>query len=587
MKSPVVLLESLLRDFRRLSPDVKGLDRDLITIKSRHKHEGDGFLTVTLPALCTALESGLRDGRFTCPRNFKQVPRGRIPRFLSGIFCKVFDAITGNLLEDVDSHNVKMLREALLLFKKLQLTTSQEETLDKAARLKFFELEDNLNPILFSERELFILQSVSKYVMPNLDTFQDEDLAFKHGPGAVHEQVRGNQKWSSLVPLLEELDHSPYDFHSWNSHRDDDLSCSGSLRGIAKLITVPKNSTSRRTITVEPLLNQFVQQGYNTLLRNNILKCRILRNSLALTDQTKNQILALEGSRNDKWSTIDLSSASDSISVRILELVFESKPRFLRGILACRSQNILSNGVTRNILKFAGMGNATTFPVQSVLFAILAISAICSNQRVTYGRVVRASKLVRVYGDDIIVPSTAAHLVVDWITKAGLTVNLRKSFLNGPFKESCGMDAFKGDEVTPIYIRYHPINVSKKDPSTLSHYVALSNMAWMRGLYELSITLRKHVEKVLGKTLPLVNSKSSILGLHTRQEVQEYQRWNSKLHRFELRGFAVMPVYRPDLLDGYGALLKYFHLPFQEDKKHLERSPVRFRNRIVQRWVAS
>lgn len=66
MKSPLVLLSTLLQGCTRLEPCVKGIERDLVTLESRFKHEGYGFLTIALPALCDAFDLGLSSGKFTC-----------------------------------------------------------------------------------------------------------------------------------------------------------------------------------------------------------------------------------------------------------------------------------------------------------------------------------------------------------------------------------------------------------------------------------------------------------------------------------------------------------------------------------------
>ena len=95
MKSPVVLLSTLLQGCKRLEPCVNGIDRDVLTIESRVKHEGDGFLTIALPALCDAFDEGLSTGKFTCPPGFKKTRGGAIPRLFSGMLCEVFDNITG------------------------------------------------------------------------------------------------------------------------------------------------------------------------------------------------------------------------------------------------------------------------------------------------------------------------------------------------------------------------------------------------------------------------------------------------------------------------------------------------------------
>jgi hypothetical protein len=595
MKSPIELLRSLLTDVRRLEPDVKGLDRDVITIEKRFKDEGYGFLTVALPALCDALDRGLADGQFACPSGFARIRGGTIPRLFSGMFCKVFVAESGNLNESPHESIVKCLREVLRLFKKLSLESDREETLDLEAKRGFFEMDDRANSeIELSETQSYILDRVSRYILPNIDTFDERELPLKHGPGAVVESLSANQKWLAVTrysPRLEELGYDITYFRE-EGHGvivdSSNLSPYGASGDIAKLISVPKNSTSRRTITIEPVIRQFVQQGFNMLLRDNIVSCGLLRRCLALTDQSKNQHLALIGSRTGYWSTIDLKSASDLLSVKIVSRVFRYRPRLLQGLIDCRSAAVRTSKTERTIAKYAGMGNATTFPVQSIVFATLAISALLEGYHLepSYRNAKRVSRYVRVYGDDIIVPSEHARLVMDWLSRVGLIVNAKKSFTVGNFRESCGVDAYRGVDVTPVYVRYRPDQLSKKDPSTIAHYVSLSNQAWMRGLYAMSTLLKDMVEKTLRRGLPLVSSHSGLLGLHTRLEAQEFHRWNPVLQRPETNGFTLIPLKRKDELDGYAALLKFFHVPLEgRDRGHLQKSPVRFKNRIVRRWV--
>lgn len=588
MKSPIDLLSSLMTDVKRLEPGVKGLDRDLVTIKSRYKHEGMSFLTHTLPSLYNAFVRGLADSRFTCPPGFRKVRGGAIPRLFSGMLCEVFDTITGDLKVDASLSMVKAICETLQLFKKLTLRDDLIETLDRSAKSKFFKDEETVQKgCSLDERELFILDRVCRMILPNLDAFDIRELPCKHGPGAVAESVTANQKWSVVSSYSWMLEEFGFDIHTWITSQSPQTLQQQSLSSSAKLITVPKNSTSRRTITIEPILKQFLQQGYNQVLRENITKCKVLNQCLALTDQTANQKLAIDGSLTGKWSTIDLSSASDLLSKKMVELVFKHRPVFLDGILNCRSSHVSCDGRHEEIEKFAGMGNATTFPVQSVVFAVLAICAQIDGKFPTYGRVVRAARRVRVFGDDIIVPADTSHQVVHWITAAGLTVNHRKSFLVGNFKESCGVDAFRGVDVTPLYVRHHPMTLSLRVPSTIAHYVSLCNQAWLRGLYALSARFQAIAEEAIGSPLPLVTSNSSVLGLVSRQEAYSVHRWNEKLQRPELRGLSLSTVYRKDKIDGYAALLKCQLSPFlNEDKRHLERSPVRFLNKAYKRWVA-
>lgn len=583
MKSPLALIQAALEDIVRLEPCVKGTDRDYLTICRRVEDEGLGFLTKTLPSFCDAFDEGLATGQFTCPIGFKRHKRGVIPRFLSGITCEIFDSSTGLIRPNPNLSLIKFVRQFCRLYKKMHYDEKDQENLDRLAKRKFFEVEENIGGIDLSPDELFTLRSVSRYTLPNLEGFDEREMECRHGPGAVSEGVSTNRKWNVLMRNIEKLEEAGHDIVAWSFQPSSQFPETVTSGDSAKLVTVPKDSRSRRTITIEPCWRQYLQQGLNATLRSHIEKCGILRNSLALTDQTQNQKLALVGSQTDEWATIDLSSASDLLSLNLVGEIFRDKPRFLAWLLYSRSPKVDDKSDLR---KYAGMGNATTFPVQSVVFATLAIAAIVHGQKYPwYGTVKRVSSMVRVYGDDIIVPTEHAYKVVRWLEHVGLKVNVRKSFLSGKFKESCGVDAYAGVDVTPVYVRYHPSSIRKRDPSSLAHYVSLANMFYLQGHYSMSEICREWVEEVLGR-LPLVHRSSGLLGLHTRVDASEFHSWDSNLHRPRLKAYRLLPKFKKDTITSYEALFKCLASPFQEDPKHLERSPVRFRNRLRHGWVA-
>jgi hypothetical protein len=335
-----------------------------------------------------------------------------------------------------------------------------------------------------------------------------------------------------------------------------------------------------------------LQQGLNTVLRESITECSVLRNCLALSDQSKNQVLALEGSQNRKWATIDLKSASDLLSQKLVKSVFGHHTDFHRCLMDSRSPFVYtgsSNEPDMTLGKFAGMGNATTFPVQSVCFAVVSIAAILHNWGIkpSTGSIRRASRLVRVYGDDIIVHSDHAHQVVKWLHDVGLKVNVKKSFLEGNFRESCGIEAYDGVDITPLYIRYWPHQIAES-PNVCAHLVSLSNHLWMQGLYSVSNYLKEKVEEYLGSALPLVSSQSGSFGWHSRQDAVTPHKWCRNTHQFLTRTFALKPVKTRDRLDGYAALLKCLTTPLLgRDKDHLERTAKRYQTRLVRRWVPS
>jgi hypothetical protein len=596
MKSPIVLLTYLFADVKRLVPHVKGLDRDIITIEARFEHEGYSFLSVAFSTLCDALDEGLTKGCFTCPTGFRKIRKGAIPRLFSGLLCDVFDAITGHLKQDPDLGSIKCLREILRLFKKATCDTTRQAKLEAIAVDSFFETEASVIREL-PDTQAHFLKDVCRFILLDLQDVDLREIACKHGPGATRERVAGNQKWSLVLQSLYGIDVAEYGYDVFlsslrteeNGYDLPDVPEREYFsRRSARLITVDKNSTSRRTITVEPVLSMFIQQGLNTLLRDSISQCEVLNNCLALTDQSANQKLALEGSLTGEWATLDLSSASDLLGLKLVELVFAKCSRFLSATLECRSTHVQFGGDTpRAIAKFAGMGNALTFPVQSVVFATIAIAAILQRdgKRPSHKNVVQASRCVRVYGDDIIVRTSHSHVVVDWLHSFGLKVNTRKSFMEGNFRESCGVDAFTGVDVTPVYLRTRP-DIFSTEPDAIASLVSTSNQLWMRCLYSASAALRLEVEMRLSRRLPLVPIKSGALGWHSRTDACAAQRWDAKLQRLVFKAPVIIPVEYRDSIDGYAALLKFFHVPLLgRGPKHLKQSQRRFSSRIVWRWM--
>lgn len=587
MKSLHGLLCCLFADLKRLHPDVVGLDRDLLTIEARIKDEGTGFLASALPAFGKAFDQSLARGRMAHVPGFAR--NKSLPRFLEGLTSLVFCAKTGRLLDSPQMDCILSVRQVCYLFKKLYPDGSRLENLEFSTRQDFVDVDASIGAV--APFRLDALKRVCRFILSDLDEFVELDC--KHGPGAVFEGCTPNQKWLEMHRGLLEFDHrlmdAGYDLPAGiladdlpaTNPNEDDLST-----GCARLVTVPKSFSALRTITVEPCLNQFVQQGYNAWLRDCISRCRVLRQSLTLADQRPNQELALAGSRTGEWCTIDLSSASDLLSLQTVEAVFAHYPRFLKGIMGCRTPEVDCGYTKIRLKKYAGMGNATTFPVQSVVFATIAMVAILgSTKELNYEKVVRASRNVRVFGDDIIVRSEHFRDVADWITCFGLKINRSKTFFEGNFRESCGVDAYGGTEVTPMYLRHDPGRLCA-EPSSVESLVSSSNQLWLRGYYQSAEFLRHTVESSVGR-LPLVRRNSAGLGWHARFDEYEVQRWHPMLHRFEVRTVVHVPLRRHDVLCGVPALLKFFHKPplVEMEESHLRVSVRRFRKSLRRRWV--
>lgn len=591
MKSPIILLRSLLNDFDRLLAGVPGLDRDYSTIKNRFEHEGFSFLSVTLPSLCDALDLGLATGKFDRPSSFKKMGKGELPAFLQGFLIEVFDK-QGRLKEEPSVEHIKCLRELLRLFKKTELDATSHEKLVEQTVDKFFKTEEVLSGINFDPRKTHLLGLVAKFILPTVDTYDQDRVYTRHGPGGVYEKVAGNGKWKLLTRVFQTTVFSNWFFTPYvsSSHElpKDEWDTYSPVGGVSRLICVPKTSTSLRTITVEPLLLQYLQQGLNRHLREEITRCSVLSRCLKLTDQSENQKLALEGSLTGEWATIDLSSASDLLSTDVVKLVFQHRPAFLEQAMSCRSSFVEYGKRRVRLRKFAGMGNALTFPVQSTCFATLCIAAVhdALGLKPTMETCRRIASELRVYGDDIIVPTKFYTSVETWISSFSLIVNRRKTFAEGYFRESCGVDAYKGHDVTPTYVRTYPGTSFLKEASNLLSLVSTSNQLWSKCLYEASQYLANQCEDALKRKLPLVSSASGLLGWHDRYGSTEVHGWNSDTQVPIVRGLTQRPNKVADVIDGYAALIKFFHTPLIErNDGHLTRSPKRFSVRIVKGWA--
>lgn len=586
MKSPIVLLRHLLTDVSRLMPGVKGLERDLITLENRFEHEGDSFLTITLCDFGDSFFKGIEDGHWTLPTSFKR--KGALPLFLSGLTCLVFDNC-GCILESPCVESILTIRQITYFFKKMAVSDDVGLKLHAEAIESFVSTDSLLAKIKFDARKEFVLRRIAWFCL--FPEFKLEEQDFKHGPGGVYERAKGNAKWRDLYTQLADSYSSQrigFDLFVTKAMRVDPDDFHTPYGGTSRLVTVPKTAKAARMITVEPLLNQFIQQGINGWLRRTISKSRILNLCLDLTDQEPNKKMALDGSLSRLWTTIDLKSASDLLSTKLVKVVFGQNKELCSSLMSSRS-SCAEGDMIIPLHKYAGMGNATTFPVQSICFALICIAAILDDRglNATYWNVQQAASSVRVFGDDIIVPTEHFTTVRAWLMSFGLIVNDRKTFTKSNFRESCGCDAYGGVDITPTYIRFDPRNLkSSETTSILASLVSSSNQLWEKGYYSTSTALVTHIEQTLKRRLPLVRKESRLLGIHSRTNATEAHGWDSKLHTLRVRGLVVLPFKEDDNLGGYGALLKFFNTSLIERRgDHLKSSVVRFKTRTAQRWV--
>jgi len=584
MKSLKLLL-MLLDDVKQQYPEHKtSIDRDVITINRRHQNEGLSFLAKTLPILGDAIFRGVETGLFICPTSFSRKRKTEaLPKFLGGLLEEVFDRRSGSFLEQKSNltEYLTILRQICYLFKKCSSNGRDEVTLDRKAKLSFVE-HDNIQQC--ETADISTLQKISRFLWNPIDLDDLRSMKPRNGPGGVAESLRANQKYRHIYDHLDRDDASRFDWSFFELHSTEETSSTKTER-VSKLISVPKTSTSRRTITIEPCLNMLFQQALNGMIRDRFRNDRYLSLSLSLDDQSASQEMALSSSYTRSFATVDLSAASDRLSLSLVSNVFAHDKLLLDELLAHRTTHVSIDKKLLRLKKYAGMGNATTFPVQSFVFLVLSVQAlhIAWDKPPTRNSCRKALSLIRVYGDDIILPSTAYRALCRILAQHGLKVNELKSFVDSRFRESCGCDAYNGVEITPIYVRKQVNDL--RDPSTLASLVATANQLFLKCYYRAANYLKDEIELAVGK-LPLVSQTSNGLGWYTRYNAYECGRWNQKFHRYDIRTICLRERKQDDALDGYPALLKYF-LEAKSPLRDFQRSVRRFFVSYAWRWIAA
>jgi len=624
MKSLTWLWRSILTDVGLLCATDTHLDA--VTVSRRIEHEGISFLTISLPSFCSDFERSLSIG-YVDSKAFLGFKRAQaLPAFLQGLLSQVFDPVSGRLLGDPSISAISGVRQICLAFKKVQIPCTITRT--RRSLDAYLQVEDELKARdTFDPRHSSIIDEVRGIagviwaggLGRMYNCISDQQLQPRHGPGATAERgLRGNAKFSAWLPSLETFQgrkgnerfraHAP-----WHQRLEEHFPFYPTAAPLAALglensvptssvelvepeaespvrvITVPKTQKTPRIIAIEPLCMQYTQQLLLDPLVKVIEGQGVSSGHVNFRDQTINQNLARISSNSGKFATIDLSEASDRVSLDLAESMFASCPIIWDMILACRSTRAeLPTGKVISLKKFASMGSALCFPVESmVFFTIMILGALKSANLPSTTRNIRnVSRDIYVYGDDLIIPVDQVETTIELLEALSLKVNRSKSFWTGKFRESCGVDAYDGIDITPVYVRHLPPG-SRQHVSELLSYVSLANQLYLKGYWESARRVRELVESILGP-LPHVLDSSPCLGWTSFSNSYSVTRWSDSLHRFEVKAWVMTQPQVVDPLTGYGALMKYFLKRGSHPiyGKHLERTVRPGSVRINRRWAS-
>jgi len=567
-------------------------DRDSKRIATRFEHEGIGVLTLSLPEIGKAFERALDQGRVTDDLLSLCGQKAGFPQFLGNFLQLVFSRDGGLLLDNPSIEAIQAVRQLTLMFSKVSLPCSDAR--EAQAFLDFVKTEKELQTAVYlpDSRKYRRFSEISTMLFGNVFSAIDRDvyngeILPKHGPGATADKLRGNAKyqqseWTDRLeasfPAMEFLLPSAR-YHS----RLGSLNFlePGTERPV-RVVSVPKTLKTPRIIAIEPTCMQYVQQGLMERFVEYLERPPLWKGDnpafgmLGFTDQEPNQLLACEGSSSGELATLDLSEASDRVSVKLVQSIFQDYPHLFEGVMACRSTraDVPGHGVIP-LTKFASMGSALTFPIEEIVF----LTAIFYGVEQMLGRPLSPKVIkdyrgrVRVYGDDIIVPVDLVPFVVSALELFGFKVNRNKSFWTGKFRESCGKEYYDGHEVTVFRVR-HPLPAHRHDAPGVVSLISLRNQSFLAGYWGVTRHLDTVIEQDLKLPFPTVKSTSPVMGKLSFLPTLSEDSWDPILQNPMVRGVVTWALIPASPLEDEFALLKWFlkrgREPFH-DERHLER----------------
>jgi hypothetical protein len=542
-------------------------------VGKRMQEEGIGFLTKTLPRLGKAFDRALLgvvpfDSSL---HRFKTMQGSELPRFLGEFFKRVFSH-DGRVLLVPCNDSIKVLRQLLYLFYKYELPYSPDQEREVIDR--FIKTEQDLDVLTRRfERDALSFEPITVGLVPNTNSVENNrivrrartrlsrvfasfdplDIYPRHGPGAVSTRERLSEKyrWRVISPRI--VTTYPLDTyfyasigHVCDQYKDiqKDVSFDESF---ARVVLVPKDSRGPRLISEEPLDFQWIQQGLSKAMVRHVEAHPLTRKSVHFTDQQPNRLAALLGSIDGELCTLDLNEASDRVHSGLVRLLFPEP--LLSALMNCRSLGTtLPDGRQLLLQKYAPMGSALCFPVLALtVWSLLTAGCTDANLR----------KKILVYGDDVVVPKAYASDAMQLLESFGLKINRDKSCTSGFFRESCGLDAYRGIEVTPV--RFRTVWSSIPSPESYTSWIAYANSMYKRKYFDTYDVIVGMLTSLYG-TIPSVDMNLSCPSLEAVPDkwLPKKRRNNKSLQKLQYYVRDVRSQSVSKTIDGWFMLLRFF-----------------------------
>lgn len=362
---------------------------------------------------------------------------------------------------DWDSDQESLRKAAFEQFKE-RMSQMRQASLDTARVLA----QPDSDPVLF--RALNRARYLAGWILGSFDT-EEWYLNCRHSNGVTQgttfQDTSLENKFSfpvsttrALIPLFKE-------YLLWDGTLSEALFWAnrGNASKIFKITecsratTVPKSQDKARMIAIETTLGMFFQQGLMKLFYDRLAQAGL---DVALLP-TIHKDKAWVGSITAKLATIDFSSASDCVSTELVKWILP--PDWFAAVELVRCSHIDLDGDVIELPIISTMGNATTFPIETLVFYCLAVASVMDSYGEYRGdylgnpnrllSIDAERSAVSVFGDDCILPTGSAKLFMSLCTKLGFVVNSEKSYYGDEgFRESCGGDYYHGRSVRPLFI---------------------------------------------------------------------------------------------------------------------------------------
>jgi hypothetical protein len=541
------LIEAILEDaVNQLTYRRADAQADMRTIKNRVKHEGLPFITQTLPRFINEFFILIENGKPSF-EGFKKKPSSQLPVFLYGLTSMVLSSV------EQDYKAFDFLYSLCVSFKKLKGPYPESV------------LSDNLDKFIATDNELLSVDITSKingrlvqrarhFINRLFEKIDIGDMSPKPGSGATNTPLNYSERFQPFTVYEQLSDKFPYPLWFYTNAMDF-KSDVGKYFALARakypksrLKFIHKYVGKPRGICIEENETQWCQQAVKGLMYRHIERHPMTKGHINFADQKINQQLALSSSGDQTMSTIDMSEASDRIW-RCLVFALYRDTKLLPYLDAVSTRLISFPEEVRAgemlVQKFAPMGSAVCFPVMATVHWALvkAIIQLCMP-----GDTRKLSQHVYVYGDDIIVPTETVKYIFEYLPRFGMKLNKEKSFANSYFRESCGMHAYKGHDVTPVYNNYTLTNKSKLDSTCLLSSIAKEALYFEKGFNATAAVIRRRIRDVYGP-IPFGGPTSKLLcfkrNSFTDRCITHYGyprvRYNADLQTYEMRVRCVVP----------------------------------------------